>query len=113
MKKIFILWTILSLLLSSCSNNEKSAFQKKQECLKYKEKIEKKLQEEVSWVSKLDIIFYSSEKDSCLYSYIYSWKNGNNYAYIIDYLTNEKIKIFDLNDQDNKKDFENKVKELK
>jgi Txe/YoeB family toxin of Txe-Axe toxin-antitoxin module len=89
MKKIFILWIILSLLLSSCSidwNDEKDkkiselekqiqndTFKKKQECEKYKDKFEDKLEKKSKerdliydlYYENLNEIFYSNSKSSC------------------------------------------------
>jgi hypothetical protein len=130
MKKIFILWIILSILLSSCSidwNDEKDKkiaelekqiqndlFKKKQECAKHKDKIENNIKTEVtSWIVKmkyLSEIFYSNNKNTCyalLEEKDNSWKE---YWIIEDILTSNKFNYKKFEDW---KLFYAKIKELK
>lgn len=86
MKKILVLCMLL--LLSSCSwNSDNEIFKKKQECLKYKDNIEKEIKEDL-WV--LSELFYSPSKNTCVYIYNQNiaWES---HQFIINYLTKETI----------------------
>lgn len=135
MKKLFILYITLLLLQTSCSidwkdenkvkienlekqvselNKEKNDdfFKKKQECEKYKIEIEKKL-----WTKKLNIIFYSPLKKTCIYETEYREIDNFMKYEIYDYLENQRLFCSSLwtNCLPNIdiKDYNNKIKELK
>ncbi|MEI6426371.1 MAG: hypothetical protein WCO66_03395 [Candidatus Absconditabacteria bacterium] len=90
MKKLLPL-IFVTLLLAGCASQgstkmtDDQLFQKKQECVGYKEKIEKGLGE-----SSLETIFYSPVRNSCVY--IISLSDSLFIREdMYDYLTNEKI----------------------
>lgn len=86
MKKILILCVLL--LLSSCSwNSDNEIFKMKQECLKYKDNIQKEIKED--WWN-LSELFYSPIINTCIYSYQQNINLEKN-IFIIDYLTKETI----------------------
>ncbi len=130
MKKIFVLWVILSLLLTSCSidwNDEKDLFTKKQECANNKSKMEEDWNEEVRkiWIVSWDPyrwevseIFYSKKLNSCLYVFNiykevnmdYQWQEILLSTFIYDFLTKKEI-ISSIWKE--KSEVDNKIKELK
>lgn len=87
-------------------------FSKKQECQEYIDEIENKLQEEEDKIRaediamssgvyaeyKLDKVFYSSSRNSCLYVYVFEAFNNNNSLFyrsleLVDYLTGETLEL--------------------
>ena len=97
MKKFMIIWLGLFtiIMLTGCnksSSNENNVFQKNQECAKYKDKIEEEIIKDSYgiWNDKLDIIFYSPIRNSCIYTV-----KGSSYPYFGEYIkdsfTNEKL----------------------
>ena len=144
MKKYIPLFLITSLLLSACGidwNDEKDTkiaelekqvqddtFQKKQECQKYKNDIEKWINEKIQENKKssayiyynktLGEIFYSKNKKTCiaLIGEMYQYQSKNNiannmqeYDTILDILNND-LTSYSLKD---KSMYYDKIKELK
>lgn len=79
---------MISLLLSACSfnwDNKEELFQKKQECLKYRNEVIKIFEGQSSWKF-LDEIFYNPELNTCLYSFKTNTEIG-----VYDYLANKTL----------------------
>lgn len=140
MKKIFILWIILSLLLSSCSidwNDEKDKkiaelekqiqndlFKKKQECEKYIDQIKEKLKKEYydwnTYITTFLWMYYDKKNSSCVYdASSRDIINKKDEKFLYDILLDKKIAISDtscLNDPSCKENsllYYKKLKELK
>ncbi len=129
MKKILIVSVLLgSIILAGCSQKQLSQdelFQKKQECGSYKEAIKSEIKSGIEkenwktleqlWVSiYVKEVFYSSERNSCLYIY----NNQNNWYsnyYLVDHLTKEYIMWYGetISSSEYISEFNKKVKELK
>ena len=130
MKKIFILWTILSLLLSSCSidwNNEKDkkiselekqiqndTFKKKQECAIYTKEEKESVIKDINWIYTDEFeIFYSKTKNSCIKILKRDFKTFKTLR-IDNILTNENIILCKSNTDNNcENKINTKLKELK
>lgn len=126
MKKV--LWILILLggiVLTGCSQkNELSKdelFTKKQECFNMTEKIQNYLNKEWYTNRKLKNVFYSKEKNSCLYHLDWNTSNGN-WEIIVDAFTHNEILTSRCwrNDPENnefecimdQKEFDKRIKEL-
>jgi len=97
MKKLLIISFLLcGIILSGCSqqrwSSQDNLFEKGKECSKYKDKIQEEIIKDSYWIwnDKLDIIFYSPIRNSCIYTV-----KGSSYPYFGEYIkdsfTNEKL----------------------
>lgn len=97
MKNLSTLLVLLALVLTGCANEEKEAFERKQECIEYKSDIEQTLEKNSSLElarNRLDEIFYSPKLNTCLYTYKRSFTNFKTLGYdlnIVDYLSNMAV----------------------
>ena len=87
---VLVIVGVVAALFMVRIEQKEDSFARKQECASYIDAIERKLKE-ISigeLIYGLDQVFYSPQRNSCLYSY-------HNYAlggyYIADYLTNENV----------------------
>lgn len=116
MKKIIIsILLILTVSFLSWCNNSDELFEKKQDCIKYKDEIKKNVEIRFWKVEKFNYvkeIFYSSKLNTCIYTV-----NQTNIWWIYDYLEN-KI-ILELESplkcwcEETQQKFDLKIKELK
>lgn len=114
MKKFLLLWVLGLAILAGCAQqglSQSELFEKKQECIKYKEGLQKEIDKEVKrvenfwdWSYESDVIteiFYSNKENTCfaLTSETMILSNGNqfNYSKIINLLTNEEVSYSDDN----------------
>ena len=123
MKKVLLITSIVfELILAGCGQqgwlSKDELFEKKQECAKYKNDIEKSIEEENSKNLEshkyLNEIFYSPKNNSCLY--IYTTDNGQYINhFLVNYLTNQWIIWYNetVSSSDKIKEFDDTVKELK
>jgi len=123
MKKFLLIgWIVFGLILAGCGQqgwlSKDELFEKKQECANYKSNIEKSIEEEnsknLNAHKYLEEIFYSTKKNSCLYTYTTS--AGENIShFLVDYLTNEVVIWYNekTSSIDRFKEFDNTVKEFK
>jgi hypothetical protein len=83
-------------------------FKKKQECASYREDIEKRLETRF----RLDQIFYSPSRNSCLYSY---QNDQVRFHFIADYLTNGNVfsSAEIIEETERERSWQKKIKELK
>lgn len=112
--------------VSSVETTEEVSFEQKQKCASYRTDIELKIADEYEWsgdagsaYSELDEIWYSTSRDSCLYSFkqriVYSYDAGTVNSYgIYDYLQNTTLlDIADSNNPNASAMFEQKKLELR
>lgn len=130
MKKFLLISILLGVIIfSGCGKqwpSQKELFDKKQECVNYKNAIEKDITDSIAkdndWktLKKLGVtiyiedIFYSSRRNSCLYIYN-NQNNGYSNHFLVDYLTKEFIMWYgeNLSSPEYIAEFKEKVRELK
>jgi len=77
---------------TSINVSQDELFQKNEECAKYKDKIQEEIKKEHAsiWNRRLESLFYSPIKNSCIYT-VMSTSYPYTSKYIKDYFTNEQL----------------------
>jgi len=112
MKKIILSFLLILTVsfLSWCSSNKDELFEKKQECMEYKDEMAKQIIElwKLHWAINIDEIFYSKKDNTCYYTSYWT-----NWYILFDYLGNKFSDSASITNLDDIKRLKEKIKELK